>query len=69
MKTNFKKMNIFINKRDKGILDFNNISLTIDKFFNDIMNPLSKDQFITFQFMFKLYDNTFRTLGYLNKIN
>lgn len=33
------------------------------------MNPLENTQYVTFQFMYKFSDNTFRTLGYLNKIN
>jgi hypothetical protein len=33
------------------------------------MNPLENTQYVTFQLVYKLSVNTFRTLGYLNKIN
>jgi len=33
------------------------------------MNPLEDSQYVTFQLVYKLSDNTFRSLGYLNKIN
>ena len=33
------------------------------------MNLLEENQYITFQLLYKLSDGTFRTLGYLNKIN
>lgn len=33
------------------------------------MNPLENTQYVTFQLVYKLSDNTFRTLGYLIKIN
>ena len=33
------------------------------------MNPLENTQYVTFQLVYKLSDYTFRTLGYLNKIN
>jgi hypothetical protein len=65
----FKKVYLYQYKLDSGILDFNIISNSIDKFFIDVINPLTVNQYVTFQFMYKLSDNTFRTLGYLNKIN
>lgn len=66
---NFKKVNIINYKIDNGILDFSVISDCLDKFFNDIMNPLENTQYVTFQLGYKLSDNSFRSLGYLNKIN
>jgi hypothetical protein len=68
-KFNFKKVNLYQYKLDNGILDFTVISNCLDKFFNDIMNPLENPQYVTFQLVYKLSDNTFRSLGYLNKIN
>jgi hypothetical protein len=68
-KFNFKKVNLFQYKLDSGILNYTVISDCINKFFNDVMNPLAKTQYVTFQLQYKLSDNTFRTLGYLNKIN
>jgi hypothetical protein len=68
-KLNFKKVNLFQYKLDSGMLNYTVISNCLDKFFNDIMNPLANTQYVTFQLLYKLSDNTFRTLGYLNKIN
>lgn len=67
--TKFNKLNYFIYPIENGITDFNIISNCIDKFFNDILNLLEENQYITFQLLYKLSDGTFRTLGYLNKIN
>lgn len=67
--TKFTKLNYFIYHIENGIIDFKIISKCIDKFFNDILNLLEETQYVSFQFSYKLSDGTFRTLGYLNKIN
>jgi len=66
---NLKKVYYYIYNIENGIIDFNLISNCLDKFFIDIMNSLENNQYVTFQLTYKLSDGTFRTLGYLNKIN
>jgi len=60
-----KKVNLFIYELDTAILDFNTISNSIEKYSNEILNPLVDNQYVTFQLVYKLSDNTFRTLGFV----
>jgi DNA polymerase type B, organellar and viral len=66
---NLKKVYYYVYNIENGIIDFNLISNCLNKFFIDIMNSLENNQYVTFQLTYKLSDGTFRTLGYLNKIN